>query len=138
MLVDGASNLPVIIAFLMVMPIIWQNLTDGFNSIDKNLIEVAQVFEFSKAKTAKVVYLPTLLHHFVPALLTSIGLAWKSGISAEVIAYTKNSIGSNISDARANFDGDVLFAWTLVVVCISLLLEYGVKILLRRFKSKNA
>ena len=137
-LVDGAANLPVIIAFLMVMPIIWQNLTDGFNSIDQSLVEVARVFQFSKSKTARIVYFPTLLNHFIPALLTSIGLAWKAGISAEVIAYTKNSIGASISDARANFDGDILFAWTLVVVGVSLLLEYIVRLLLRRFRSKNA
>ena len=30
------------------MPIIWQNTMDAFSSIDKNLIEVAEIFEFSK------------------------------------------------------------------------------------------
>lgn len=137
-IVDGSNNLPIIIALLMVSPIIWQNLSDGFNSIDKNLLEVARVFGFSKKKTVKVVYTPTLLNHFIPALLTSIGLAWKAGISAEVISYTKNSIGRVISDAKANFDGDVLFAWTIVVVLISLVLEYSARSLLRRFNTKNA
>ena len=90
------------------------------------------------ADELKVVYTPTLLNHFIPALLTSIGLAWKAGISAEVISYTKNSIGRVISDAKANFDGDVLFAWTIVVVLISLVLEYSARSLLRRFNTKNA
>lgn len=137
-LVSGGTNLPIIIAVIMVCPIIWQNLTNGFNSIDKSLLEVARVFEFSKAKIIRTVYLPPLLNHFIPAVLASIGLAWKAGISAEVIAYTKNSIGYNISNAKAYFEGDVLFAWTLVVVLISLLFEYLAKILLRRFKTKNA
>ncbi len=137
-LVDGSSNLPIIIAVLMVLPIVWQNLTDGFNSIDKSLLEVARVFQFSRLKTVKTVYLPPLLNHFIPAVLTSIGLSWKAGISAEVIAYTKNSIGFNISNAKASFEGDVLFAWTLVVVLISLLFEYTAKALLRRFKTRNA
>ena len=141
-LVEGGANegkrLPIIIAVLMVSPIIWQNLTDGFNSIDKSLIEVARVFKFSKLKTVKNVYLPSLTRHFVPAVLTSIGFAWKSGISAEVIAYTKSSIGYNIANAKADFDGDILFAWTLVVVLISITLECLAKYFLRRFKSQNA
>ena len=135
-IIDGNSNLPSLIAVMMVAPIVWQNLNDGFNSISKQLLEVAKVFEFSKIKSITVVYIPTLFQHFIPAVLSSVGLAWKAGISAEVIAYTKNSIGKSIADAKSYFEGDVLFAWTLVVVLISITLEYAVKFLLRRY-NKN-
>ena len=135
---EQKTFLPTIIAIMMVAPIVWQNLTDGFNSVDKNLLEVAKIFEFSRLKTAKTVYLPPLIKHFTPAVLSSIGLAWKAGVSAEVIAYTTNSIGKNIADAKSNWDGDILFAWTLVVVVISIALEYGAKIMLKRSGKKNA
>ena len=135
---EHKAFLPVIIAVMMVSPIVWQNLTDGFNSVDKNLLEVAKIFEFSKLKTAKNVYLPPLIKHFTPAVLSSIGLAWKAGVSAEVIAYTKNSIGKSIADAKSNWDGDILFAWTIVVVIISIALEYGAKFMLKRSGKKNA
>ena len=135
---EHKTFLPMIIAVMMVSPIIWQNLTDGFNSVDKNLLEVAKIFEFSKIKTAKTVYLPPLIKHFTPAVLSSIGLAWKAGVAAEVIAYTKNSIGKSIADAKSNWDGDILFAWTLVVIVISIALEFGAKIMLKRSGKKNA
>lgn len=135
---EHKTFLPTIIAVMMVSPIVWQNLTDGFNSVDKNLIEVAKIFEFSKLKTAKTVYLPPLIKHFTPAVLSSIGLAWKAGVAAEVIAYTKNSIGKSIADAKSNWEGDILFAWTLVVIVISILLEYGAKIMLKRSGKKHA
>jgi NitT/TauT family transport system permease protein len=117
----------------MVMPIIWQNLCDGFSAIDKNLSEVCDVFEFSRKKRIKLLVLPTLQKYFTPAFLTSIGLAWKSGIAAEIISYTKNSIGKNILDSKNVFDGDVMLAWTLTVVLLSLVLEYSVKALIRRY-----
>ena len=39
--------LSIFIGFLMVMPIIWQNTMDAYSSIDKNLLEVTEIFEFS-------------------------------------------------------------------------------------------
>ena len=44
----SGDSLSVFIGFLMVMPIIYQNVSDGILSIDKELLEVAEVFEFSK------------------------------------------------------------------------------------------
>lgn len=130
---NGSQRLPIVIALLMVMPIIWQNLCDGFSAIDKNLSEVCDVFEFSRKKRIKLLVLPSLQKYFTPAFLTSIGLAWKSGIAAEIISYTKNSIGKNILDSKNVFDGDVMLAWTLTVILLSLVLEYSVKALIRRY-----
>ena len=133
-LIDG-KNLPVIIALMMVAPIIWQNLKDAYNSIDKNLYEVSLAFEFSTPKRFRHVFLPTLTGYFIPAVLTSVGLAWKSGIAAEIIAYTRNSIGQYIKNAKDSFETAEMFAWTLTVVLISIALESGIKLLLRRFKT---
>ena len=133
-MVNGSKNLPALIALLMVAPIIWQNLCDGFSTIDNNLSEVCYVFEFTRSKRIKLLILPQLIRYFVPAFLTSIGLAWKSGIAAEIISYTKNSIGKNIFDAKNYFEGDVMLAWTISVVILSLFFEYAVKYFLRRWK----
>ncbi len=129
---DASQKLPIVIALLMVMPIIWQNLCDGFSAIDKNLSEVCDVFEFSHKKRIKLLIFPTLQKYFTPAFLTSIGLAWKSGIAAEIISYTKNSIGKNILDSKTIYSYDIMLAWTLTVVLLSLILEYSVKALVRR------
>ena len=50
----NGDALTVFIGFLMVMPIIWQNLLDGYSAINKNLIEVAEVYEFSYSKKLKL------------------------------------------------------------------------------------
>ena len=64
--------------------------------------------------------------------MSSIGLAWKAGIAAEIIAYTRNSIGKEIFDAKNFFMGPEMFAWTLAVVLLSLLFEMLIKLLLRK------
>jgi len=126
--------LAIFISVLMVLPIIWQNLTDGYDSIDKELFEVCQIFNFSYRKRLRVLIIPALIKYFIPALITSVGLAWKAVISAEIIAYVNNSIGQFINDAKYNFDSPSVFAWTLIVIIFSLLLEKLTKYLLARCK----
>lgn len=130
----SGNDLPILISVLMVMPIIWQNLVDGYETIDKNLVEVCAVFEFSFLKRLKYLIFPSLLKYFIPSLITAVGLAWKSEIAAEIIAYTKNSIGQYINDANYMYDSASVFAWTLVIIVLSISLEFMTKRLLRRFK----
>jgi NitT/TauT family transport system permease protein len=63
----------------------------------------------------------------VSALTSSLGLAWKAGIAAEVLAYTSNSIGREIYFAKSTLEMTDLFAWTITVVIISMVFEYAVK-----------
>ena len=134
-IIIGSSNLPAVIGLLMVMPIVWQNLKDGYASIDKDLYELSFAYEFSRKKRFRLLVFPTLIRYFIPAILTSAGLAWKAGIAAEIIAYTKNSIGKNIYDAKGELDTPTVFAWTLAVVLISIAFELLIKTLLRRFRA---
>ena len=129
-----ASSLVVFIAFLMVFPIVWQNLSDGFSAIDKELSEVCQAFEFSYIKRLRLLVFPTLWTYFRPALITSVGLAWKSEIAAEIIAYTRSSIGAMINDAKYDFQTSKVFALTIVVVIFSILLEALMKFLMEGAK----
>lgn len=129
----GGARVANAIALFMVTPIIWQNLMDGFKSIDPNLDEVSYVFELSGFKRFKLLVFPTLIRYFVPAALTSVGLAWKSGIAAEIITVAKNSIGYEIKSFKDTFDSDYMLAWTLVVIIISIIFEYGIRFLARRF-----
>jgi len=132
-MMDG-SSLAVFIAVLMVMPIIWQNMMDGYNSISRELTEVCDVFEFSFAKRMRILILPALIKYLIPGIITASGLAWKSEIAAEIIAYTKNSIGQHINDAKYNFDTATIFAWTLIIIVMSILIEKIAKYLLGRYR----
>jgi NitT/TauT family transport system permease protein len=114
---------PIVIIVIMVAPIIWQNLKNGFDSIDKNLIEVCEIFPVSGKKKLKILIMPSLMRYFIPGVINSVGLAWKSGIAAEIIAYTPLSIGEQIYDAKSFFESPRMFAWTIIVIILSLVFE---------------
>lgn len=133
----SGNALAIFVAVLMVTPIIWQNLMDGYAAIDLQLSELCFAYEFSPFKRFKLLTLPTLKRYFLPALITSIGLAWKSEIAAEIIAYTRDSIGQMINDAKYELHTDVVFAWTVAVVILSIILEKFTKALLKKLSSRR-
>ncbi len=129
------STLTVFIGFIMVMPIIYQNVLSGLDSIDKELIEVSTAYEFSRLKKLKLLVFPAIRSYFAPAVITSVGLAFKSQIAAEIIAYTKDSIGQYIYDANYGLNTDTVFAWAVVIVTFSIGLESLCRLLFRRVKN---
>ena len=120
----GSRRLPVFICALMVFPIIWAAVSDGIVAIDKKHKELAQVFGFSLKKRFKLIYIPTIAPYFLSACKTSVGLAWKAGVAAEVLAVSPDSIGKQLFNARTYYEIPELFAWTITVIVLSLVIEF--------------
>lgn len=116
-------NLPVFISFLMVLPIVWENVIQGIVNTDKSLLEMAKFFKVEKAKILSKIYLPSVMPYFTAACTTGLGLAWKAGCAAEVIANTNLSIGGEIYKSKIYMETVDLFAWTTIIVLLSILLE---------------
>ncbi len=129
------SRLTVFIGVIMVLPIIYQNTLEGFDSIDVKLRELSMVFELSFLRKFRLLIFPTLFSYIYPALITSVGLAFKSQIAAEIIAYTKNSIGQYIFDAKYNLNTPEVFAWAIVIVVFSITVESLTKLLGGKIKN---
>ena len=114
---------PVVISALMVVPVVWGNLSRGIRETDPQLLELARAYGFSGWKTVRLVYLPCLRPYFVSAITTATGLAWKSGVAAEVLCLPSSAMGTQIFNTKYYVEIPELFAWTAVVVTLSLLLE---------------
>ena len=129
----GSDSVPTIISALMVLPIVYHNTLSGLNSIDKELYELCKIFKLTAKERFEFLYFPSLLKYVIPAFVSTSSLAWKAGVAAEIIAYTANSIGKEIYFAKADFEIAEMFAWTFVVIIISLLIEFGIKKAFGRF-----
>lgn len=114
---------PLIIALMMVTPIVWTGVEAGILNTDKDLIEMARAYKMSPAARLRHVYLPSIAPYFLASLKSSLGIAWKAGIAAEVLLEPIISIGKMISDAKSYIETTDLFAWTAVVVILSVVIE---------------
>ena len=126
-----SRRLSVLIAFVIVLPVVYAGTLDGIRQIDPRLTEMARVFHMSRWNRLRVVDLPAALPSAASALSVSIGLAWKSGFAAEVIGIPGGSIGEKLYKAKVYLATPDLFAWTLAVVLVSAacakLLRLGLK-----------
>lgn len=125
------ENIPGVIAAMMVLPVVWSSVSGGLSSVDSQLLELARAYRFSRWKTLCLIYLPSVRPHFISGFLTAFGLAWKSGVAAEVLCPPKLAIGSRIQQARMALETADLFAWTLVIIVLSLSLETLLRHLLK-------
>lgn len=126
------ESIPSFISVLIVAPIFCKNTVEAMNSVDNRLKEVARIFDMSFTAKLKTIYFPALKSYFTAAFSTSLGYAFKAGIAAEIICQPKFSIGSMIYDGKVYLDTESIFAWTIVVILLSLLLENIFTLLIRR------
>ncbi len=138
MLWVGRQNVPFFIAFMMALPIVWSNVREGLLATDKRLLEMAAVFGVPRGRVLRHVHLPSLTPYFLAAARSAISLAWKAGVAAEVLCTPERSIGRAIYEGKMYLLTDELFAWTLVVVVISMLVEWLALYLLARAQGKYA
>ena len=122
---------PIFIAFLMVFPVVYENVLTGLSKTDEALIEVTSIYGFSPLKRLIFLYIPSAMPYLGSSCITSLGLAWKSCVSAEVLVVTAGSVGYNIFVSKNYLETEQLFAWTIAVVLLSVALEYAVKLIAR-------
>ncbi len=117
------DSLPVFITSLIVIPIVTSNVSEGIRSVDRNLWEVTKVFGFSFPQKCTRLYLPSVAPFFLAACKSSLGMAWKASIAAEVLCTPKNAIGTELYFSKTYLETSELFAWTLVIILLSMVIE---------------
>lgn len=131
-----SRNLSVVISFMMVFPVVYQNVLKGLCDTDRNLIEMADAYRIRTLKRIRYIYLPYLVPYLESAISISLGLAWKSGIAAEVIGLPDGSIGERVYEAKIYLSMPNLFASTVTVIILAFVFErvflYLSRIILRR------
>ena len=130
----NSGTVPLFISFLMVLPMVWASVLTGILQTDQQLLEMATVFRFGRVKTLVHVYIPSVLPGFLTACTTAMGFAWKSGVAAEILAQPKRSVGYMLYASKLQLETVDLFAWTLLVILLSMLLEKALVNLLRRIR----
>lgn len=132
------ARVPVAVAALMAMPVVWRSARQGIAAADPLLLELAGAYRFGQGKTIRLVYLPAAAPALTAGWETALGLAWKSGVAAEVLCQPRWAAGTGLQSAKAYLDTSGVVAWTVVIVLMSLAAEGVLKGALRRWKGGYA
>ena len=129
----GNQALPIYLSFLIVLPMIYTSTLSGMESVPQEMLEMADTYHLSKWRKFLYIYRPAVMPYLISNTKVSLGMSWKSGIMAEVIGTPEPSIGRELYQAKSFLQTADLFAWTIVVIVLSLLFEVVFLNLIRLF-----
>lgn len=126
-----SRDLSIVISFLMGFPIVYTNVLEGLDSTDRDQLDAAAVLGIDGTGLARCVYGPHLVPYAQAACSLALGMCWKAGVAAEVIGLPANTIGEHLYDAKVYLQTPDLFAWTIVIIVLSLVFEFAFTRLLK-------
>ncbi len=130
----NANIAPVIIAFIVILPLSYSSSLSGFESLDKNVFNMSKVYNIEDKVIYKKYVLPSFLDRFCESSVSELLLAFKIVISGEVMSETAIGLGVLIKEAKYNLFTGKLFAYTIFAVLIGILLEVLLKTIVKLIK----
>lgn len=128
----GSKHLTLVVSFFVVFPVIDRNTVAGLRAADPGLLEMAKVFRMNPLTVIWQIERPALAPYLISACELALGMAWKSGVAAEVIGTPDYSIGEKLYMAKIYFSTDELFAWTMTILILSFLFEKVMMLVLKK------
>jgi len=127
-----SGNVPIFVCFLMCFPIVYTNILAGFESLNKEYIEMSQIYHIRKRDLVQSIYIPFVAPHIKSALSLTTGLSWKTVVAAEVLSSPMFSMGYNLLNAKVYLETESLFAWIIAIVALSMAFEKIVNLILHK------
>jgi len=125
----GEETKIVLIILAAYFPI-FLNIEKGFQSCDKDLIEVGQSMKFSSFEIFYKIVLPSSLKDILVGMRVGLGLSWRSIIAAEMIAAS-SGLGYMILFAQQMSRTDRVIIGIIIIGLIGFLCDYLFKLLIR-------
>lgn len=117
------SGMVIFITILMMAPGMYVNTVKGMRMIDRNLLEMSQVYRFGAWMRLRHIYLPALAAPLTAALLIAACGGVRLVVMAEVLG-AESGVGYALANARSTFDSGRLYAWVLLILALVALLEF--------------
>ena len=123
---------PVIVASLVLFPMIYTQFITAMNGIDQGIINTAKIFKLSKKDKLFKIYVPMIMPSLISNFGSNLSFGIKLIVSAEVMAYTFNSLGGMMQTASAYLNLPRLAGLTVVAVIIGFIIEGVFAILVKK------
>lgn len=119
----GANATTSIVVGLVVFPQFYHAVLESVGAHDRQLDAVMSIFGVPPLRKGFFVDLAALGTSLRAACAIAAGLAWKSGVAAELIGLPAISIGTGVYLAKISLDSATIIAWTATVILLSWLCE---------------
>ncbi len=119
----SSSSVPIFIAIITMFPLICINIIDGIKNIDRQLVEMANIYRISLYRLITKVYAPAIIPFIFSGSSAALGIGWRAIIIGEVLSQPRFGIGTVMHSAQTFLNVDIVIAWTIIAVLISYIFE---------------
>jgi NitT/TauT family transport system permease protein len=105
-----------------IAPIVFAGMLAGIRAAQPELDELAAAFNASSMQHLWEIRVPQIMVPLLPAMVTSLGLAWKMALMAEILSGD-SGIGGQIATTRAYLDTAGTMAWVVAALILLLLTD---------------
>jgi len=122
----GLNDVAAVIAIgITAFPSVGINMWQGAKSIDKDLLEMGEVFRLGRVSIVRKIVLPQLLPFLLASLRFALGICWKICTTVELIGLS-SGVGYMLHYWFGLFSMTQVFAWTLTFLIVMLFIEHGI------------
>ncbi|WP_300259489.1 ABC transporter [Clostridium sp.] len=90
------SSAPILVGFITSFPIFYDAIIGSILNIDKNILEMTKIYDFSIVNLIKNIYLPSISFVICRIMVSTFSLTIKLVVGGEVIGQPKHDIGTAI------------------------------------------
>ncbi|MET0444791.1 MAG: ABC transporter permease [Pseudorhodoplanes sp.] len=114
----------VFVVFMTAFPLILTNVWQGTLAVERQYVDLARAFRMSQTQILLKIFLPSILPYFFSGARLAFGFGWRVSLVAETLGAS-DGIGYRLRQAADLVQSDRVFAWTLLLVALMLILEAG-------------
>jgi len=118
------ETMAIVVGFLIAFPIMYSAFYSAIAGVDKDLVEMAKIYNVSPLNRVRFVYLPSIANTLFDTSKSTLSLTFKVVVAAEILTSVARSVGGKIQTAYASFEVAYLLAWTIVAIVFSFVLEW--------------
>lgn len=111
-----------LVVVLVALPLIVTAIKEAVRDVDGDLVEMARSFELGRFATLRHVIVPSLVSPVLAATSVTVGQSLRVVVMAELLAGS-DGVGAQVALARTNLETPDLFAWTILLILVVLVVE---------------
>lgn len=119
----GSEGSVSVICCLVLFPVFYNNFQFTLDSEPQELKDIEKIYPEEFIKTVKLRTLPLLFDNILSTSKTTLGLGLKIVVMAEILGQVKVGIGKQLHIARLYLNTADLFAWTIIIILVSVIID---------------
>lgn len=129
---------PVIIGVMISLPIFYDAILNTIINIDKNLLQMCNVYKISTKDKIKDIIVPIIIIEISKVLSSTFSLIFKVVISGEVYSQPTYGIGSIIQLEKMQLNTENIISWIIIITIISYIFDLFFKTIDKRYIHKRS